>query len=71
MDGIKIDKDGNYLISHWEGRLYRVTPSGEVTKLLDTSAPDLRCADFDYIAARDLIIVPTMDGGVVKAYRIP
>lgn len=70
MDGIKIDKDGNYLISHWEGRLYRVTPSGEVTKLLDTSAPGSKCADFDYIADHDLVIVPTMDGGLVKAYKL-
>jgi sugar lactone lactonase YvrE len=70
MDGIKIDKDGNYLISHWEGRLYRVTPAGEVTKLLDTSAPDVKCADFDYIADHDMVIVPTMDGGRVKAYRL-
>jgi sugar lactone lactonase YvrE len=70
IDGIKVDGSGNYLVSHWEGRLYRVTPSGDVTKLLDTSAPEIKCADFDYIPDRDLVIVPTMDSGSVKAYEL-
>jgi hypothetical protein len=70
IDGIKLANDGSYLVSHWEGRLYRVTPSGKVTKLLDTSAPEIRCADFDYVADRDLVIIPTMDSGVVKAYTL-
>ena len=70
IDGIKVDKAGNYLVSHWEGRLFRIAPSGEVTKLLDTSAPEIRCADFDYVEEKDLVIVPTMDNGLVKAYKL-
>ena len=37
IDGIESDANGNLLVSHFEGRLFRVTPAGEVTKLLDTS----------------------------------
>ena len=37
---------------------------------MDTSAPDIKCADFDYIADQDLVIVPTMDSGLVRAYKL-
>ncbi len=68
MDGIKMDEEGNVLLSHYEGRLYRVSLSGEVTKLLDL--PDSRCADFDIILERNLIIIPALDSNKVMAYQL-
>ena len=47
IDGVKSDKDGNYLVSHWQGKLYRVTQEGKITKLLDTTAPEINEADFE------------------------
>lgn len=70
IDGIKINKDGNYLVSHWQGRVFRITPSGDVTKILDLSVPGIYCADFEYITDRDLLIIPTFFDNRVMAYNL-
>ena len=67
MDGIKVDQHGNYLISHYEGRIYRVTPDGQFTNLLYIQAK--RCADFDYIAEKGLLIIPTLEANELFAYK--
>jgi len=68
MDGIKVDQQGNYLISHYEGRIYRVTPDGQFTKLLYIQGK--RCADFEYIAEKDLLIIPTLEGNELIGYKL-
>ncbi len=70
IDGIKVDKNGDYLVSHWEGRIFRVTPSGDVTKILDISVPGIYCADFEYVQERNLLIIPTFYDYRVIAYQI-
>jgi sugar lactone lactonase YvrE len=70
IDGIKTDEDGNYIVSQTEGRVYRISPAGELTKLLDTSTLELYAADFEYIAGKHLLVIPTfVDNGVV-AYEL-
>jgi sugar lactone lactonase YvrE len=68
MDGIKVDKRGNYIISIYEGILYRVTPSGEYTKLLHI--PDSRTTDFEYIADKNLLVIPSLEENIIRAYEI-
>ena len=70
IDGIRSDEDGNLLVSHYEGRLYCISPEGEVTKLLDTSVPEINIADFEYIPEKDLIIIPTFFDRRVTCYRL-
>jgi hypothetical protein len=67
MDGIRVGEDGNLLISHYEGRLYRVSPSGEATTLLYVQ--DSRCADFEYVPEKNLVIVPGLEANKVVAYE--
>ena len=68
MDGIKVDQHGNYLVSHYEGRIYRVTPSGEATNLLYLQGT--RCADFDYIPEKGLLIIPTLETNEMMVYKM-
>jgi len=68
MDGIKVDQHGNYLISHFEGRIYRVTPDGQFTKLLYVQGT--RCADFDYIAEKSMLIIPALEANEMTAYKL-
>ncbi|MFC1475639.1 SMP-30/gluconolactonase/LRE family protein [Candidatus Zixiibacteriota bacterium] len=68
MDGIQPDGHGNYLISDYNGRLFLVTPSGEKTELLNTTAPGILCADFAYIIEKNLLIVPTLFENRLTAY---
>jgi sugar lactone lactonase YvrE len=70
IDGIKPGPDGRYLVSIYEGKLYAVAPDGQTEKLLDTSAPGERLADFDYIPAQGLLLVPTLEDGLVKAFQL-
>ncbi len=70
IDGIKIDNDGNYLISLWHGILYRVTPDGMVTKILDTSVTGTFSADFEYIKEKNLLLIPTFFGNTIAAYNL-
>jgi len=71
VDGIRVDRRGNYLVSHWEGQVYVVSPQGEVVEVLDTlpEATD-NTADFEFIAERGLLVIPTFLGNRVVAYRL-
>jgi sugar lactone lactonase YvrE len=70
LDGVDADGAGNYLVSYNEGVLLRVTPRGEVTTLLDLTAPGTNIADFDYVPERNLLVFPTFLDNRVIAYRL-
>ena len=70
IDGVTGDGAGNLLVSHNEGRLYRVTPEGSVTRLLDTTAIEVQCADIDFVPELNMLLVPTFGDDRVMAYRL-
>ncbi len=70
IDGIKVDKNGNYIVSHAEGRIYRVSPAGDFSKIIDVTGPQQWTADFEYIAKKNLLIVPTFLNNKVVAYTL-
>jgi sugar lactone lactonase YvrE len=69
MDGLVSDGRGNYIISDFNGRMFLVAPSGSKTLMLDTSAPEVYCADFAYILEKQLIVVPTLYENRIAAYK--
>jgi len=71
VDGIRVDDAGNYIVSHWEGQTYVVSPQGEVVEVIDTMGAGVNQADFEYIRAANLLVVPTFLGNRVIAYRLP
>lgn len=71
IDGIEMDGDGNYLVSLVEGKLYRVSPSGKLTKLVDTTGPGNYIANFDYIPARRQVVAPTYTNNRIITYHLP
>ncbi|MFC2086131.1 family 16 glycoside hydrolase [Bacteroidota bacterium] len=70
IDGIRIDNNGNYLVSLWRGIIYQITPEGEKKIIFDTSTPGDYCADFEYIKDKNLLIVPTFFGNTVVGYKL-
>jgi len=70
IDGIRPDKNENLLVSLWQGRLYKVTKEGEVTKILDTTAPGYYMADFEYIPETGIIYIPTFYDNRVMSYKL-
>ncbi len=70
IDGIRVDDEGNFLVSHWEGRTYSITPGGEVIRILDTMPELQNTADFELVAERSLLVIPTFVDNRVVAYRL-
>ena len=70
VDGVAFDGDGNYLVSHNQGRLFRVMPSGVVTKILDTTTVQINLADFTVIPGSSLLVAPTYADGRVVAFTL-
>ena len=69
IDGIRVDENGDYLVSLWEGQIYRITPSGEVTETLDLSPSRLNTADFEYLPATRTFYFPIFLANKVVAVR--
>jgi hypothetical protein len=70
IDGIQAAPGGDFLVSHNEGRLFRISPGGKITKILDTSALGLNLADFGFDAESGLLVVPTFRAHKVVAFRM-
>ena len=68
VDGIEPDGGGGYLVTDVYGsRIVHVAPSGSARTVLQLPAAG---ADFGYIAARRLAIVPYLFGNNVAAYDL-
>jgi hypothetical protein len=68
IDGIKtIDDD--YLVSFYEGNIFRVTKNGKITELLNTRAEGINLADFEYIESKRLLIAPSLKSNKLVAYK--
>ena len=70
IDGIKIAKDESYLISDYEGIVYKLDKNGILTVLINSKAQDLKQADFEYIHEKDMLIVPSLYSNCIKAYKL-
>jgi len=68
LDGVEIDQQGNYYVTDWvEGKLFHIHNDGKVDELLDL---DQGSADHEYIATKDLILIPMMKDNKLLAYKI-
>lgn len=61
---------GALMISNWNGQVYHVTFSGEVTLLMDSQNAKLNAADIEVISEKKLLLVPTFFGNSVTAYQL-
>ena len=68
IDGIERAGNGLYLVSHNEGRLFRVNADGGVAKLLDLTVISRNIADFTYANGR--LYIPTFTDNRVMAYTL-
>jgi DNA-binding beta-propeller fold protein YncE len=70
IDGIAAEATGSVLVSHNEGRLFRVDMNGRVTLLLDTTVIGQNLADFTFVPELGLAVLPTWFDGRVTAFRV-
>ncbi len=67
-DGIAVLSDGSFLVSEWPGRIFSVSPRGEVETLVDTREERILINDF--LLVGDVLIVPNLLPGTLTAYRV-
>lgn len=71
LDGIRVDNEGNFLVSFWHGQIFLITPEGDVTEILNIlDQRPVNTADFEFIKEKNLLVVPTFYGNKVMAYRL-
>lgn len=68
-DGIVAHKD-DFIISNWNGEIWHVTATGNVTKILDTKADEINAADIAYLPKENLLLVPTFFANKLVAYKV-
>ena len=70
MDGIAVEGNGNYLISDYNGRVFRVNKGGGKQLLLNTTSPGRYCAAFEYIPEKKLLVIPTFLDNSIMTYEL-
>ena len=69
-DGIVSDGKGNYLVSDWNGQIFFFDKDWKKTTLLDTREAKISAADIEFIADKNLLLIPTFFGNKVMAYEL-
>ena len=59
-----------YIVTDWNGEIFMVNPGGTRTSLLRTKDQQVNTADCEYIAEKNLLLVPTFFKNSVIAYRL-
>jgi hypothetical protein len=70
IDGIRVDNQGNYLVSHWEGKIFRIDLQGNITEIFDTRAGGYNAADFEFMKNDNLLVIPTFMGDRVIGLKL-
>lgn len=68
IDGLEKLKDGNFIYSNWQGRIF-ITKGTVSVKLLDT-VDKQNTADIDFLPGKNLVLVPTFSGNSLEAYSL-
>jgi hypothetical protein len=69
-DGIEAIGDGSYLVSSWSGLIHHVDATGKASLILDTMKDKISTADIDYVADKNILLVPTFFKNSIVAYQI-
>ena len=68
IDGIKKCGSG-YLVSHYNGNLYLVSPGGAVIELINTRGEEIKCADFEYVDDLNRLFIPALKNNKLFIYQ--
>ena len=69
-DGIEQTKNGDFIVSSWNGMVYYVKADGTKETLLNTTAEQSKTADIGFDAKSNIIYVPTFFKNTVVAYQL-
>lgn len=70
VDGLKQDKNGNFIVSDWKGKTSLITPPDKEEILLNTSEKNINSADLEFIKEENLLYIPTFLDNRIMIYKI-
>ncbi len=70
IDGLKMDRRGNYIVTDWSGRTSLIEPDGGIYILLDTRSEGVNAADIEFVDEYDMIIIPTFSDDRIVATKL-
>ena len=70
IDGLKFYDKETFITSDWKGNVYKVKSSGEAELLFSTADEDIQAADFEYVASKKMLVVPTFFHNTIAAYQL-
>jgi len=70
VDGLCPDGAGGFVVSDYNGRVFRLSASGETTPLLDLTSSGDKTADLVFIPSEHLLVVPGLFDNTLTAYRV-
>jgi len=70
IDGLKMDSEGNFIVSDWAGKTSWISKEGQVIELINTTQQKVNAADLEFIIKKNLIIIPTFFDNRLVAYEL-
>ncbi|MFN8254248.1 MAG: hypothetical protein U0W24_01080 [Bacteroidales bacterium] len=70
VDGLVKISNNQFLISDWTGNIHLVSKDSAKLKLLSATNENLNAADFEFVSADNLLLVPTFSDNRVIAYEL-
>jgi hypothetical protein len=70
IDGLKPLAPGRYIVSNWLGKTQIIEKDKTPVLLMDTTAQKVNSADLEFIAEKNLLLIPTFFNNRVVAYRL-
>lgn len=69
LDGLEVDKDGNYIVTDWvAGKIFRIDGDG---KSVAVYAGPTGLADLAFVPGKNMVVVPKMQENKIAAIRLP
>lgn len=69
-DGIEMVRDGEFIVTSWNGVVYYVKADGSKQQLLDTRDKKIQSADLGFDPANKILYIPTFSTNSVHAYKL-
>ena len=70
IDGIKKYNDDNYLVSDFNGYLYKISNTGEKQLLINSKTPEQSICNFEFVAEKNMILIPTLFSNKILTFTI-
>ncbi|MCK5538751.1 MAG: hypothetical protein KAI79_18140, partial [Bacteroidales bacterium] len=70
IDGLEYIDGNRFLVSNWSGAVHIIEPEKDAVLIFDTTNDKINAADIDYIAEKNILLVPTFMDNRAMAYKL-